>query len=412
MADIASTDEDEYNDSRPVSENPKVRKSDEEVVRDLIDTARALGAITLDISGRNISKFPEEILELNHVEYLYMEGNNLTELPQTLFKSLENLIWLDVRNNQLRNLPATIGDNRSMKTLLLEGNQITELPPELGLVDTLNGLNLQNNPLEFPPPYILEKGVKDILRYLREALAIKNNKLSASDLRMEDLRINDIDRYSSTSSDEYSQPRSKSGGKRRRRVFSGQSRTTIVSDPSDIEFPRPQSVSLHKPISYNEYRQLQYDRFKRAGALGILGKERRNKKKQLQRAPSPPMIDPIESRIIEERRLAQLRELKEKQLLILQRRKDNELLKNWRDETRELQRKHYIKAVQMNREAWFNSNPTDFYDPSVAAPYGTDPAYMKIMTKEDRIKQEVRNRHEALKNMLSPRSKRRLDESR
>ncbi|XP_077992571.1 leucine-rich repeat-containing protein 27-like isoform X2 [Glandiceps talaboti] len=408
--DRVDTDEEEQSyDSMAMSEGSsaglKRRKTNDEIVADLIAMARILGAITLDISGRQISKLPDEIMQLDHIEYLYMEGNNISEIPSDFFESLPKLKWLDLRNNQLQNLPPTVGNHSCLKTLLLEGNQIKELPAELGLLETLTGLNLHSNPLTFPPPKVVHKGIKEILRYLREALKVKNKKMTAADLRMDDLYIDDSDPLSS-SSDEFSRPRTKSSGKRRRRVYSGQStRSTVTSDPSDIEFPRPKSVNLHKPISYDEYRKLQYDKFKRAGALGILGKERRSKK-QLQKAriPSPPMIDPIESRIIEERRLAQLRELKQKQMLMEQRRKDQEMLLNWRDETRDLQRKNYLRALQLNRE--------DFYEPIAQAPYDTDPAYMKMMTKEDRIKQEVRNRHEALKNMLSPRSKQRLEETR
>lgn len=49
---------------------------------------------------------------------------------------------------------------------------------------------------------------------------------------------------------------------------------STTSGASDLEFPRPKSVSLHKHMTYEEYRQLQYEKFKRAGALGVLGKDR------------------------------------------------------------------------------------------------------------------------------------------
>ena len=45
----------------------------------------------------------------------------------------------------------------------------------VGLVQSLNGLNLRNNPLEFPPANILAKGVKKISLFLKNMLNAKND---------------------------------------------------------------------------------------------------------------------------------------------------------------------------------------------------------------------------------------------
>jgi hypothetical protein len=44
------------------------------------------------------------------------------------------------------------------------------LGPLLGLVRTLDGLNLRNNCIEFPPAEIIDKGTKRILIFLRRML--------------------------------------------------------------------------------------------------------------------------------------------------------------------------------------------------------------------------------------------------
>lgn len=62
---------------------------------------------------------------------LYLENNNLSELPEELFVSLPHLQWLDVRNNQLTNLPASIRSHPSLESILLQGNKIEKLPLEL-----------------------------------------------------------------------------------------------------------------------------------------------------------------------------------------------------------------------------------------------------------------------------------------
>ncbi|XP_072029677.1 uncharacterized protein [Amphiura filiformis] len=375
-----------------------------EDVDNIIGVARSLGAISLDISKKRLQYIPSAVLELDHVEYLYLEGNEIKEIPGELFERLPNLRWLDLRSNCLQSLPATIGGHRCLRTLLLEDNQIKELPAELGCVKTLDGLNLHNNPLVFPPGRIIEKGVKEILRYLKDAIQIKDKRILSAEYMVEDLQLSDSSgtRASSDSEGEFlpSDHQNKiyrSGGKDL--IRSNQN----IND-EDLEFPRPTSVSLHRHLSYDEYKQLQYEKFKRAGALGVMSAKQRKKKKKEQKLRSPRTIDPIESRHAEEQKLAKLKELKEKQDAIEQKRKDLQLLDDWRAETKELQRKHYVRAVR-------NAQVQDFTDP-VKMPYDTDPAYMKVMSKEERIKQEVKQKHETMKNRSNPENRKMMEQAR
>lgn len=45
----------------------------------------------------------------------------------------------------------------------------------LGLIKSLHGLNITNNPLDFPPQSIIEKGTNEILKFLREMLEAKSS---------------------------------------------------------------------------------------------------------------------------------------------------------------------------------------------------------------------------------------------
>lgn len=113
------------------------------------------------------------------MQCLYLEGNKLTVLPDSLFTSCPNLRWLDLRNNKLVSIPSSIEKlrlvcplthilsliwmitfSRYLRTLLLEGNQLTDLPPQLGRLRHLTGLNIAHNPLINPPRHITEKGTK------------------------------------------------------------------------------------------------------------------------------------------------------------------------------------------------------------------------------------------------------------
>ncbi|XP_048585416.1 leucine-rich repeat-containing protein 27 isoform X1 [Nematostella vectensis] len=150
----------------------RVQKSDKMAVGDgveqLLSTAAALGTTTLDLNRKNLIEIPPKVLDLQHLEFLYLEGNYLTTLPETLFERLPNLKWLDLRNNHINEVPENLGAHRCLKNLLLEGNNIRTLPFELGFIKSLSGLNLASNPLENPPPQVVEKGTQEVLRFLRE----------------------------------------------------------------------------------------------------------------------------------------------------------------------------------------------------------------------------------------------------
>ncbi|KAG7512113.1 hypothetical protein JOB18_020535 [Solea senegalensis] len=126
---------------------------------------------TLCLSRTKLQSVSDSILKNGSLKYLYLEGNQISSIPDSLFTRLPNLQWLDLRNNLIPSLPAGVGLHRSLKTLLLGGNPISELPLEMGHVITLKGLNLRNCPITFPPQDIVDQGVQGILQYLRSAMA-------------------------------------------------------------------------------------------------------------------------------------------------------------------------------------------------------------------------------------------------
>ncbi|XP_026080704.1 leucine-rich repeat-containing protein 27 isoform X3 [Carassius auratus] len=123
----------------------------------------------LCLSRRALRSIPASVLHTTHLKSLYLEGNEISSLPERFFSRMSSLVWLDVRNNRLSGLPAAIGQHRCLKTLLLEGNPISALPPELGHVITLKALSLRKCPLVFPPQDVLDRGLPSILHYLRSS---------------------------------------------------------------------------------------------------------------------------------------------------------------------------------------------------------------------------------------------------
>ena len=72
--------------------------------------------VSLDMSNRNLEELTLPVLP-KFVTHLYLNDNNLCELPKDFFLQFNHLQWLDLRNNLLVNLPTKLPKNRaSMNT--------------------------------------------------------------------------------------------------------------------------------------------------------------------------------------------------------------------------------------------------------------------------------------------------------
>lgn len=136
----------------------------------LEDLTNSCHSYSLDLSRRELTEVPCEVSAYKDLENLYLEGNKLRSIPDSLFLNCLNLKWLDLRNNEIEVLPPSIDKLRSLKTLLLQGNRLVSLPAQLCRLSQLTGLNISHNPLQDPPREITDKGTKAVLGYLREML--------------------------------------------------------------------------------------------------------------------------------------------------------------------------------------------------------------------------------------------------
>ncbi|XP_034254633.1 leucine-rich repeat-containing protein 27-like isoform X3 [Thrips palmi] len=126
--------------------------------------------ICLDISKRSLSDIPlYDVANLNHLQFLYLQGNTIEKLPKDFFYRFPSLRHLDLRQNCLIELPVSIAGHNSLEVLLLQDNRLKSLPCELGQVPRLRKLQFSGNPLEWPPQKILSSGLVSILSYLRKA---------------------------------------------------------------------------------------------------------------------------------------------------------------------------------------------------------------------------------------------------
>ena len=97
------------------------------------------------MSLNKISEIPAKIFNdqtTGYLNHLNISGNQLKDLPATLFK-LEQLKFLDLSNNQLSVLPDTVGEAKSLVELRVVNNKLEKLPETFGGLEKIEVLDLK-----------------------------------------------------------------------------------------------------------------------------------------------------------------------------------------------------------------------------------------------------------------------------
>ena len=101
----------------------------------------------LDISKNELTEFPEEISNLSLLEYLDFSQNCFEESFPKEVGSLTNLHTLKAINNGFNELPEEIGNLVNLEELIIPENYLIEIPASFANLRKLKVLNLQNNEL-------------------------------------------------------------------------------------------------------------------------------------------------------------------------------------------------------------------------------------------------------------------------
>uniref|UniRef100_UPI0037E8FA9F leucine-rich repeat-containing protein 27-like n=1 Tax=Semicossyphus pulcher TaxID=241346 RepID=UPI0037E8FA9F len=336
-------------------------------------------AETLCLSRTNLKHVTDSILKNRKLKCLYLEGNQISSVPETVFISLPNLLWLDLRNNQIEMLPAEIGSHRCLKTLLLEGNPISELPAELGNVITLRGLNLRDCPITFPPQDILNQGVQSILQYLRNALAerpviVMKTPPAAMIILLvelpvvEKLQLSELMGSSVEEQDE-------SVDEDELQKFRELKHKMILLDKAELG-STAQGDKKTRPLPVIK-------RKKATTKAGII--------------PELPLFDTRHWERPEERRQAAMKELKEKQAILEQRRKSQEALQMWRSRAKQDKQKKQGKQRNQEVDAHLKPGVKD----SSGSPQGQTRTGMSVSESEEsrsarKLERQIRARVETI----------------
>ncbi|UJR09247.1 hypothetical protein I4U23_013493 [Adineta vaga] len=329
-ADLNEENEENRNEELPpefynqINENLQINenKQDDDLI-EFISKARDQGYNCLDLSKKNITQFPDILLEFPSLDYLYLEGNHLKELPNDLFLQLPNLKWIDLRNNQLTHIPTNgLARHSSLRYLLIGGNLIRTLPLELGKVKNLSTLNLDGNPLEYPPADIVKQGIKIIQHYLRDEYI----------------------RHSKSTQEQF--------------------------DSEDESYPNEQDIVPDVWASDDDDDDGKNNQRRKTRKTKLISKQNNQLTKTIS---DDPVGDVYAARALEEQRLRQLKHRNIKITEELEKVKSREFLDEWKDDYRssqqQLRRKRLVKGK-------------DYPEAVVQAPFGIDPNYIQVMNKD------------------------------
>ncbi|MCL0119857.1 leucine-rich repeat domain-containing protein [Corynebacterium pygosceleis] len=114
---------------------------------------------TLDVSGNTLSALPESVTTLYSLSTLYAGGNRLESLPDN-WENMGTLSSLSLSDNLLRdNIPESFGEMPSLEYLYLSGNGITQMPEflkhRLHPTGYRANVHLERNPITTVPEFVL-----------------------------------------------------------------------------------------------------------------------------------------------------------------------------------------------------------------------------------------------------------------
>ncbi|KAI3668897.1 hypothetical protein L6452_40114 [Arctium lappa] len=123
----------------------------------------------LCVRYNNIGRLPTTMSSLTSLKELDVSFNELESVPESLCFAT-SLIKINVSNNfaDLRSLPRSIGNLENLEELDMSNNQIRILPDSFRMLSKLRLLKAEGNPLELPPPSILEQGAHAVIQYMNE----------------------------------------------------------------------------------------------------------------------------------------------------------------------------------------------------------------------------------------------------
>jgi Leucine-rich repeat (LRR) protein len=104
----------------------------------------------LKLFRKGLTKFPDDISKLQHIELLDLSDNQLTFLPESI-GLLKNLSRLNLSDNKISELPSSMKNMSNLRAISLSNNEMYQLPKNLLEFTQLEFLDISyNNFLHLP----------------------------------------------------------------------------------------------------------------------------------------------------------------------------------------------------------------------------------------------------------------------
>jgi hypothetical protein len=113
-----------------------------------------------------LETLPDDFGKLNSLNVLTIRKNELKSLPDTI-GHCDKLEFINLHENSLVNLPKSMGTSK-VKQLFLPGNKLETLPYELWPLETLEKLDLTNNPLSDFEQSLINRDIDTLRDYFHQ----------------------------------------------------------------------------------------------------------------------------------------------------------------------------------------------------------------------------------------------------
>jgi Leucine-rich repeat (LRR) protein/GTPase SAR1 family protein len=128
----------------------------------------------LSLTGTGLKEIPSWICELSDLRVLNLTLNELRRLPGCLAK-LDKLEELDLSHNQFSEIPTIVFQMSSLRSLQIRAlsdingfrGRIKEIPTEI-TYSNIASLEVLDQPIEIPPPEVVQKGIAAVKSYWRQ----------------------------------------------------------------------------------------------------------------------------------------------------------------------------------------------------------------------------------------------------
>ncbi|KAH8345246.1 hypothetical protein KR059_011625 [Drosophila kikkawai] len=142
----------------------------------------------LNLSGNQLTHFPEQVTELRQLKYLYVGGNKISSISKDIWK-MQSLHVLSLGGNLISEVPEAVGSLSQLQALVLCDNLIEILPTSIARLKNLKSLLLHKNRLRHLPKDIV--ALKNLTEVRRQVTFMQSHPISKLSFTIPQLSLRD-----------------------------------------------------------------------------------------------------------------------------------------------------------------------------------------------------------------------------